>query len=38
MDYLLDDIPPLSLQWNMALQVQNQSAQTNTILNAITYS
>ena len=38
MDDLLDDILLFSLPWTMALQVQNQSVQTNAILNDITYS
>ena len=37
MEDILDDLLPLSLPWNMALQVQNQSAQTNAILDSITY-
>ena len=38
MDNILDDLLPFSLPWTMTLQVQNKSAQTNNILDAITYS
>ena len=37
MDSLLDNLLTFSLPWTMALQVKNQSAQTNTILDAIPY-
>ena len=35
---ILDDPLPFRLPWTMALQVQNQSTQTNIILDAINYS
>ena len=35
-DNILEYLLPLRLPWNMALQVQNKSAQTNSILNTIT--
>ena len=38
MDNLLDYLLLFRLLYTMALQVQNQSAQTNAILDAITYS
>ena len=38
MDNLLDNFLQLSLPWTMETQVNNKFAQTNTILDAITYS
>ena len=38
MEDILDDLLPYSLPRNIALQVQNQSAQANTTLSAIIYS
>ena len=35
---ILDDPLPFRLPWTIALQVHNQSTQTNIILGAITYS
>ena len=35
---IIDNLLPFSLSWTMAIEVQNQSSQTNAILEAITYN